>query len=78
MGFHAFVRRPAAERLVRRPRLQPPRHHCAPSYRPVDLPATELRRTEGEVSALRDTVTTAQQSADDAGQPVRAATSASR
>ena len=70
MGFHAFVRAPgtAATGTSTRPTTgAAPLHTSATT---AATPAPEQRRAEGEVSALRDTVTTAQQAATDAGQPV--------
>ena len=79
MGFHAFVRSPGDSRDWYVDPAYNRRGTAAHlSYYASDLPAPEKRRTEGEVSALRDTVTTAQQAATRPASRSPAATSGSR
>ena len=60
MGFHAFVRAPGGTRdWYVDPAYNRRGTATHLSYYARDLPAPEKRRTEGEVSALRDTVATA-------------------
>lgn len=62
MGFHAFVREPGAQAdWYVDPAYNRRGTTAHLSYRSSDLPAPEKRRVEGEVSALRETVTEAKQ-----------------
>ncbi len=71
MGFHAFVRAPGNGRdWYVDPAYNRRGTTAHLSYYGRDLPRPEKRRAEGEVSALRDTVTAAQQSRPEAGKPV--------
>ncbi len=73
MGFHAFVREPgAAADWYVDPAYNTPGTTAHLSYRSADLPAPARRRTEGEVKALRKTVTAARADRSTApGQPVQ-------
>ena len=60
MGFHAFVRTPGGRSdWYVDPAYNRPGTTAHLSYRSVDLPAAEVRRKEGEVDAIRETVTAA-------------------
>jgi hypothetical protein len=62
MGFHAFVREPGAQAdWYVDPAYNRRGTTAHLSYRSADLPAPERRRVEGEVQALRETVTEAKQ-----------------
>lgn len=62
MGFHAFVREPGAQAdWYVDPAYNRRGTTAHLSYRSADLPAPEKRRVEGEVQALRETVTEAKQ-----------------
>jgi hypothetical protein len=74
MGFHAFVREPGAQAdWYVDPAYNRRGTTAHLSYRSTDLPAPEKRRQEGEITALRDTVTQAQAADRDPeeGQPVQ-------
>lgn len=74
MGFHAFVREPGAQAdWYVDPAYNRRGTTAHLSYRSADLPAPEKRRQEGEITALRDTVTQARAADRDpeAGQPVQ-------
>ncbi len=73
MGFHAFVRTPGGTGdWYVDPAYNRPGTTAHLSYRAADLPAPARRRTEGEVSALRDTVTAAEADRSTGpGQPVQ-------
>ncbi|MCY4726640.1 M12 family metallo-peptidase [Nocardioides sp. STR2] len=60
MGFHAFVRTPGGRSdWYVDPAYNRPGTTAHLSYRSADLPAAEARRKEGEVEAIRETVTAA-------------------
>ena len=60
MGFHAFVRTPGGRSdWYVDPAYNRPGTTAHLSYRSVDLPAAEVRRKEGEVDAIRETVAAA-------------------
>jgi hypothetical protein len=62
MGFHAFVREPGAQAdWYVDPAYNRRGTTAHLSYRSSDLPTPEQRRVEGEVQALRETVTEAKQ-----------------
>lgn len=74
MGFHAFVREPGAQAdWYVDPAFNRRGTTTHLSYRSSDLPAPAKRRAEGEVEALRETVTEAQAANRDPeeGKPVR-------
>lgn len=74
MGFHAFVREPGAQAdWYVDPAYNRRGTTTHLSYRSSDLPAPAKRRAEGEVEALRETVTKAQAADRDPeeGKPVR-------
>ena len=60
MGFHAFVRTPGGRSdWYVDPAYNRPGTTAHLSYRSADLPAAEVRRKEGEVEAIRETVAAA-------------------
>ena len=72
MGFHAFVRQPGATSdWYVDPAYNRPGTTAHLSYRASDLPAPAQRRAEGEVKALRETITAAQGRTTAPGQPVQ-------
>ena len=72
MGFHAFVREPGAVAdWYIDPAYNRPGTTTHLSYRSSALPAPAQRRAEGEVKALRKTITAAQGRTTDPGQPVQ-------
>lgn len=65
MGFHAFVRTPGGRSdWYVDPAYNRPGTTAHLSYRSVDLPAAEVRRKEGEVDAIRETVAAADRSTE--------------
>lgn len=72
MGFHAFVRAPGSGRdWYVDPAYNRRGTTAHLSYYGRDLPRPDKRRAEGEITALRDTVTEAQEARAGAGQPVQ-------
>ena len=72
MGFHAFVREPGARADWYVDPAYDRRGTTAHlSYRSSSLPAPAQRRAEGEVTALRETITAAQGRTTAAGAPVQ-------
>ncbi|MGF9759669.1 reprolysin-like metallopeptidase [Microvirga sp. 0TCS3.31] len=73
MGFHAFVRTPGGRSdWYVDPAYNRPGTTAHLSYRSADLPAAEQRRAEGEVQAIRETVSAgAADRSTGPGQPVQ-------